>query len=107
MLPFLPRKVAQSLRSSSTSKNEIGIPSITSVTVDSSKQASAVPEDESKSQREGKGKAVQDKHEEEDYAFLVSLSLSDYALWSDPDLARAISIGDEECKCLYDCAIVD
>lgn len=54
----------------------------------------------------GKAKAIDGPSKslsDEDYAILVCMALSDYSLWSDPDLRRSIEQHPERCKCLVLC----
>lgn len=83
---FLPRTVSKAKKSS---HHVSSAPKRTSPTLQvaasnhptsSHVQQKSVPET-----RPGKS-----KYSNEDYAYLVCLALSDFALWSDPDLRRAI-----------------
>ena len=113
MLPFLPRKVARSLRNKPDSRSKdvpssfpgITAPQTNEEAHDPSRQAStsriSAHDVGSELNNNAKHKTIEKKEEQEtDLTTLVSLSLSDYATWSDPDLARALA-GGEQCTCTY------
>ena len=96
-LSFVPRKVAASSRKRNTQAQPIKgrieeTSNHTSEQVDAhSKDASDVTQRDGR--RKGKARAMEhrtSKFTNDDYVHLVCLALSDYALWSDPDLRRAL-----------------
>src|SRR6266576_845796 len=97
--PFLPRKVAASSKKQNAQAQPLDPGRAGETGGSSSRDASDAI------QREGKGKGKATAAEQrtskvtnEDYAHLVCLTLSDDALWSDPQLRRALDraqAGDE------------
>ena len=57
------------------------------------------------SSAKGKEKATENTSKsaftEQDYVFLISMALSDYALWSDSDLRRIVEQHPERCKSCF------
>ncbi|KAF8338492.1 hypothetical protein F5887DRAFT_1137510 [Amanita rubescens] len=105
--PFLPRKVAASSKKQNVQAQPLD-PGRTEETGGSSSRdvSDAI-------QREGKGKEKATAAEQrtskvtdDDYAHLVCLALSDYALWSDPQLRRALDPAQAEDDLLI-CEIID
>lgn len=99
MFAFVPRKVAKSLRSSGvsskSSKNDSKDPATSSAAA-----PVTLPLRSSESSSKGKGKETQATLvAEEDYAALVLLSLTEYALWADPDLRMSVESSEEGCAC--------
>ncbi|KAH9854863.1 hypothetical protein C2E23DRAFT_725373 [Lenzites betulinus] len=92
MLPFVPRKVAQ--------KAKTNIPTPKIVPATSSGAARTPPVTQSSvSSAKGKSKHTEPSIPDEDLATLLLLSLSDYALWLNTDLRRALATADDGCTC--------
>ncbi|KAF7789463.1 hypothetical protein EIP86_000408 [Pleurotus ostreatoroseus] len=100
MLPFVPRKVAQSLKSKARSNTQVQ-----DVKGFSHQNTSVVPIDQpelpsppvagpSKGQKD-KAKETQPTPPYKDYAALLLLSLTSHALWANGTLRHAIETGDE------------
>ncbi|PSR92236.1 hypothetical protein PHLCEN_2v4766 [Hermanssonia centrifuga] len=92
MFPFVPRKVTtKSLNAKATS-------AVTQQTKATPHHLLAPDVQEPTRTRTDKGKAKETSSgpSDEDYAGLLSLSLSDYTLWSDPDLRRTIECTEEQ-----------
>ena len=99
-LSFVPRKVAASSRKHNAQAPPITQGRIKETSNHKSEQVDALGKDATDvTQRDGDGKGKgkarameqrTSKFTNDDYAHLVCLALSDYALWSDPDLRRAL-----------------
>ena len=106
---FLPRKIAKQVRrqddhggsgtrdqaTASSQKSALVAVSVTE-TQTSDTKAKAKP-----TVKDTAGDHAGSSYNDEDYALLVSMALSDYALWCDPDLRRkrdGNQDGDELCK---------
>ncbi|KAJ3556880.1 hypothetical protein NM688_g1782 [Phlebia brevispora] len=98
MLPFIPRKVAKSLKSKATSS--LNVHNITEFSSNSA-SSSAVPPIQPATTGavqnvKGKARDTQDVAPPyDDYAALLLLSLTAYALWANPDLRMTIETSDE------------
>ena len=97
-LSFVPRKVAASSRKYNAQAQPITQGRIKVTSNHKSEQVDTPGDgapDVTQRDEKGKGKARAleqraPKFTNDDYAHLVCLALSDYALWSDPDLRRAL-----------------
>jgi hypothetical protein len=97
-LSFVPRKVTTSSRKHNSQAQSIAQVQTKETSNHKSEQVDALSNDASNViQRDGKGKGKARATEQwtskltnDDYAHLVCLALSDYALWLDPDLRRAL-----------------
>ncbi|KAF8345654.1 hypothetical protein F5887DRAFT_170522 [Amanita rubescens] len=95
--PFLPRKVAASSKKQNVQAQPLDPGRAEEADGSSSRDVSDAIQREGK----GKGKATAteqrtSKVTDDDYAHLVCLALSDYALWSDPQLRRALDPAQAE-----------
>ncbi|KAI0920790.1 hypothetical protein AcW1_005034 [Taiwanofungus camphoratus] len=93
MFAFVPRKVAQHAKISSSAAEVQARTGITSTNLISTNQ-DCVPDiapEPYTANAKGKVKEVEGFVSQEDYVILVSLSLSDYAIWSNPELRRTIA----------------
>jgi len=90
----VPRKVAKSVKSQAPASDaQAFVQCSSSSAVDYKRLARSSLTTANGDNEKGKAKAVNASAKSlrsEDYAFLIYLALSDYALWSDPDLRRAI-----------------
>ena len=97
---FVPRKVqaknAKTQGSSSTTRISASRRTVGSANTPTLKASSSV---------KGKEKATENTSKppftEQDYVSLISMALSDYALWSDSDLRRIIEQHPEQCKSCF------
>lgn len=99
MFAFVPRKVAQHAKISSSAAEVQARTGITSTNLISTNQ-DCVPDiapEPYTANAKGKVKEVEGFVSQEDYAILVSLSLSDYAIWSNPELRRTIASCEDAC----------
>lgn len=106
MLPFIPRKVAKSLQkkdpatfqpdgTKEKSSGDLSRPATSSRSI----EPSTTDNSEQPSTSKGKNKALHDNRwlSEEEYADMLRLTVSDYALWFDADLRRTIESAEEGC----------
>ena len=100
--PFIPRKVASKKQNAQAQPLDPGRAEETDG-FQSINASDAI-------QREGKGKGKATAAEQrtskvtnDDYAHLVCLALSDYALWSDPQLRRALDPAQAEDESTASC----
>lgn len=109
MLPFVPRKVAKSLKAKATPAITAGPsrPQPPQPSSSNTQHASVVEQPSTSSSQKGKHKEVAATGNvwlnEKDYAVLLRLHASDYALWCDADLRRSVVQGDEGCACFHPC----
>lgn len=109
MLPFIPRKVAKSLKA-----KDLASPSLLIATKKSAGQAPLLVQSLQPNEHDttpplggsppssafkGKRKAREDSQRlsEEDWTVLLRLAVTDYALWSDADLRRTMEFAEEDC----------
>ena len=96
MLPFVPRKVAKTLRS--TSNTPQNSRSHASNTVASAPVRPVSPATGTSSDLKGKTKEQPASTlPDTDFATLLTLGLTSYALWSNPDLRRKFETSEEGC----------
>ncbi|KZT29467.1 hypothetical protein NEOLEDRAFT_1175152 [Neolentinus lepideus HHB14362 ss-1] len=90
--PFIPRKVAKAgkVTTSASSSRTNTIPLAAVAVVSNAGGPSRVEHAPATAKGKGKQKDTDRASAEEDYATLVCLSLSDYALWSNPELRMAV-----------------
>src|SRR2546425_290506 len=110
---FIPRKVARHVRNQGSSDKEDC--KVSPPLVKDTSEWTSVPESRAKEKGKAKATVVAEHSKEynlgdkkphytdEDYAILVSMALSDYALWTDPELHRTshcgdLATGEEQCK---------
>ncbi|KAI0072309.1 hypothetical protein K474DRAFT_1678742 [Panus rudis PR-1116 ss-1] len=96
MIPFIPRKVAQ--KSGIAKLSAIATPNArlsTSTTAQGSHTVDQGSASSALTTTSSKGKKKEVLLGEEDLVRLTRLSLSEYALWSDPDLRRKIDTAEE------------
>lgn len=101
MFQFVPRKVAQKSAKLSNSSSSQNLASN-----DPAASAARPRTPEKILDTKGKGKANQTQLKDEDIAATLWLSLSDYALWVNVDLRRAVANADEGCTCIHSIAHV-
>ncbi|EKM59920.1 uncharacterized protein PHACADRAFT_206140 [Phanerochaete carnosa HHB-10118-sp] len=102
MLPFVPRKVAKSLQKrdntgvSSTAAAKEPPRRLGESSRSNEREVSPAPDHATHSSK-GKGKAAQDSQwlSEEEYAAMLLLTMTDYALWSDAELRRTMEFAEE------------
>lgn len=102
---FVPRKVlkftkGQTPRSAQAEQLEASIGTASAVHAPQAKHVKALASvstpDKGKSKFDGAFHSDgKHKYSGTDYAFLVCLALSDYALWSNPDLRRSLHLGED------------
>ena len=95
MFQFVPRKVAHK-------SSHISQPSVPSSTASARTAAPSSPQAGSSAHApdiKGKGKSTEHTVKDEDLAALISLSISDYNLWANVDLRRAIANAQDGCTC--------
>ena len=103
MLPFVPRKVAQSLKSKSkdtTLVQDVKDASIQDKSVVSIDQPELPPPPVAGPSKDQKGNSKETKKSTppyKDYAALILLSLTSHTLWTNGPLRHAIETGDEGC----------
>lgn len=98
MFQFVPRKVAQK---TSRPPQPIASPSsIAPVAPTSGPSSAPAPALHYVSNSNGKRKSIDVSAKDEDLVALLCLSLSDYTLWSNVDLRRAVALADEGCTCI-------
>ena len=110
MLPFIPRKVAQSLRKpeaiASGPSADTAKPSLSS-SFATSRSTLLRPEDVSRQtpiasyKGKEKGSDAPKPLSEDDYAILLCLAVSDYSLWADADLRKTIEFTEDGCTCMF------
>ena len=104
MLPFVPRKVARKLPSTTTSSNLQKDPKsdgASSSTASAAAGPSSAPQQHVTADIKGKGRASAAELTSEECSGLFTLSLSDYALWSSPDLRRVMETSNDGCTSLH------
>lgn len=102
---FIPRKVAAT-RASAASSGKVASATIAKTTVQpradthvSLKQSMQSSDGKNKQTSvKAKSNTGESKLSEKDCAVLISLALSDHAIWADPDLRRTIEQNNENCR---------
>jgi hypothetical protein len=93
---FVPRKVAKSTKpatqTSANTQTRILPPT------PSTSSSSHIEQNLNVVDKKGKAKANDKTDEDDDYAILISLALSNHAIWSDPELRRVLEWNNEGCK---------
>lgn len=108
---FVPRKVAKKVKAQSAPQSKAAHP-VQAVNTNSHQDVPTIENIPGPSSRVGLQEKGKGKHKrkdnpsrtvltDEDYAILISLALSDHAIWSDPDLRRAIEQHPDKCKSPY------
>ncbi|CAL1700024.1 unnamed protein product [Somion occarium] len=96
MIPFLPRSVTRKLPTASTRSTPGRHLTSGQATASKTQTVEAIEPHPSQSDNKGKHKDVcANPAYDEEYACLVYLSMSEYALWSNPDLRRRLEMSDE------------
>ncbi|KIP10388.1 hypothetical protein PHLGIDRAFT_50327, partial [Phlebiopsis gigantea 11061_1 CR5-6] len=96
MLPFIPRKVAKSLAQKNHATSSLGRAAGVPTTSTTPHVTELPPPSQNKSDSKGKEKAQEPTTLlEEDYAAMLSLSVSDYALWADPELRQNMDFAED------------
>ncbi|KAI0758035.1 hypothetical protein C8Q74DRAFT_1452023 [Fomes fomentarius] len=93
MFQFVPRKVAQ--KTSRPPHLSPSSSSIAPVAPTSGPSSAPAPTPDHVSNSNSKRKSINAAAKDEDLAALLCLSLSDYTLWSNVDLRRAVALADE------------
>lgn len=104
MLPFVPRKVAKKLPPKTPSGNLQKDPQSVGPSSSAAPPAATLPsapEQHVIANQKGKEKASPPMLAGEECAALFALSLSDYALWSSPDLRRVIETSNDGCMFVH------